>query len=177
MLTPLIYNLMTQDQNQRLLDAIEGRDIADVIAMLSAAGNRYSRRILRFFRWFCKWVPLVLMLTHFYGVTDFARNPHEMFVVHDENAACYAFLYFMVYILPMVVIVASRFFRLCLFFRLPFFYLFGVNAIHLCYWNWYTTPEMVMPHYCLMTMIAAIYLYAAIGWACNNTRIGRRLFA
>lgn len=86
--TPLIYNLMTQDQNQRLLDAIEGRDIAEVIAMLSTAGNRYSRRILRFFRWFCKWMPLVLMLTHFYGVTDFARNPHEMFVVHDENAAC-----------------------------------------------------------------------------------------
>ena len=41
---------------------------------------------------------------------DFSRNPKEMFVVHKANWACYAFIYIMVYVLPMVLILASRFF-------------------------------------------------------------------
>ena len=85
-----------------------------------------------------------------------------MFSVHRENWACYAFIYFMVYLLPMVMILASRFFFLCWKFRIPFFYFFGVNAIHIAYWSWYTTNEMVMPHFCLMVMVASFYLYGCL---------------
>jgi hypothetical protein len=78
-----------------------------------------------------------------YGVFDFSRNPKEMFAMHRANWAYYTFIYIMVYILPMVIILASRFFWLCWKYRIPFFYFFGVNSIHLVYWSWYTTNEMV----------------------------------
>lgn len=53
------------------------------------------------------------MFFHAYGIWDFSQHPKEMFVPHEENLPCYLFIYFMVYILPMVTILASRFFFLC----------------------------------------------------------------
>lgn len=153
---------MNKTDEERILAAVRDKDIVEVLSVLMCAGNVYSRRILRFFRWFCKWVPIALMLFHIYGIYDFSRSPREMFSVHRENWACYAFIYFMVYLLPMVMILASRFFFLCWKFRIPFFYFFGVNAIHIAYWSWYTTNEMVMPHFCLMVMVASFYLYGCL---------------
>ena len=167
---------MTEEERKNVLAAIDGKDISEIMELLAVNGNRYSRRILRFFRWFCKWSPVVIMLFHAYGMWDFSHNPKEMFVVHDENGVCYAFIYFMLYVLPIVIILASRFFWLCWRYRIPFFYFFGVNAIHIAYWNWYTTNEMVMSHMALMVMVLAFYIYGAIDWFFNNTKIGRRVF-
>lgn len=167
---------MTKEEQEEVMELLRGRDVSEVLGVLMHTGNRYSRRTLRFFRWFCKWVPVMIMVFHMYGMWDFGHNPREMFLVHEENAACYAFIYFMVYILPLVIMLASRFFFLCWRYRIPFFYLFGINAIHICYWSWYTTNAMVMPHYCLMVMVLTLYGYGFADDFINNTRIGRRIF-
>lgn len=168
---------MTDKEKKEVLAAIDGKDVSEIMGLLAVSGNSYSRRILRFFRWFCKWSPVAIMTFHAYGIWDFGQNPRDMFVAHDENGVCYAFIYFMLYVLPMVIILASRFFWLCWRYRIPFFYFFGVNAIHIAYWNWYTTNGMVMSHYALMVMVAAFYAYGAADWFCGKTRVGRRLFS
>ena len=168
---------MTQKEQDYLLSALDGKDVSEVLMQLMQSGNRYSRRILRFFQWFCKWAPVTIMAFHGYAMFDFGHNPREMFVVHSEHWASYAFIYFMLYVLPMVLILASRFFYLCWRYRIPFFYFFGVNAIHIAYWSWYTTNEMVMSHYALMVMVGVMYGYGFADLFCNNTRWGRRLFS
>jgi glucan phosphoethanolaminetransferase (alkaline phosphatase superfamily) len=170
-------NRMAEQMNdeERLKLLLKGRDVSEVINLMMKSGNIYNRRILRFFRWFCKWIPLVIMLAHWYGVYDFSQHPRPMFTLDKENTFCYLWIYFMIYILPMVIILASRFFFLCWRYRIPFFYFFGVNAMHLCYWNIFTTNEMVKPHFCLMAMILMMYAY---GFAemFLNTKLGKRLF-
>lgn len=172
-----IISRMTEQMNdeERLKLLLKGRDVSEVINLMMKSGNIYNRRILRFFRWFCKWIPLAIMLTHWYGVYDFSQHPRPMFTLDAENTFCYLWMYFMIYILPMVIILASRFFFLCWRYRIPFFYFFGVNAMHLCYWSIFTTNEMVKPHFCLMAMILMMYAY---GFAemFLNTKLGKRLF-
>ena len=87
---------------------LKGKDISEVVNLMICAGNTYNRRILRFFRWFCKWIPIAVMLTHWYGLYDFSQHPREMFVLDSENTSCYLWIYFMVYVLPMVIIAASH---------------------------------------------------------------------
>lgn len=168
---------MTEDERREVLAAVEGKDVTEVLELMQRSGNGYSRRILRFFRWFCKWVPVVIMVAHWAAMIDFGGNGFDMFETHGDNWVSYAFTYFMLYVLPMVIILASRFFWLCWKYRVPFFYFFGVNAIHIGYWSWYTTNDMVRGHYCLMIMVAAFYAYGAAEWAVNRTAWGRRLFA
>lgn len=168
---------MTTEQQEEIMKLLEGRDVSEVLSVLMRTGNRYSKRTLRFFKWFCKWVPVAIMLFHMFGMWDFGHNQREMFLVHEENAACYAFIYFMVYILPLIIMLASRFFFLCWRYRIPFFYLFGVNAIHICYWSWYTTNDMVMAHYCLIVMVLSFYVYGMADDFINKTRIGKHLFS
>lgn len=159
---------MTKEEERRILAAVDGKDVAEVLGVLMCTGNVYSRRILRFFRWFCKWVPVFLMLLHGAAMLDFCGNDYDMFVTYGDNWASYAFTYFMLYVLPMVIILASRFFYLCWKYRVPFFYFFGVNAIHIGYWSWYTTNEMVAAHVCLMVMIAGFYVYGLVDWYCTK---------
>ena len=104
---------MTQEQEAEVQRLIKNVDVTELMGMLMKHGNRYSRRILKFFRWYCKYMPISLMFFHAYGIWDFSQHPKEMFVPHEENLPCYLFIYFMVYILPMVTILASRFFFLC----------------------------------------------------------------
>lgn len=138
------------------MDAREGRE---VMSLLMQHGNRYSRRILKFFRWFCKWVPVAVMCFHAYGIWDFGHHPREMFLPYEENMPCYLFIYFMLYVLPMVIILASRFFFLCWKYRIPFFYFFGINAAHIVGWSWYTTNGMVDSCYTVMVVTAMFYVY------------------
>lgn len=168
---------MNDDDKRMFLALVKGKDISEIMSLLAESGNQYSRRILRFFRWFCKWVPILIMTAHMYDVFDFSRNPKEMFAVHRANWACYTFIYIMVYILPMVLILASRFFWLCWKYRIPFFYFFGVNSIHLVYWSWYTTNEMVMAHFVIMAFTLLLYVYGAVDWFCSKSRLGKRMFS
>ena len=147
---------MTKKEEDELARWLQGKDVTEVLAILMRSGNTYNRRILKFFRWFCKYVPVVIMLTHMYGMIEFARHPREMVVTFEGNEPCYAFIYAMVYVLPMFLILASRFFWLCWRYRIPFFYYFGVNAIHICYGSIFTTNDMVMAEYSLMLIQSAV---------------------
>ena len=106
---------------------------------------------------------------------EFANHPREMIIPIKGNTTCYMFIYLMVYIMPMVIILASRFFFLCWRYRIPFFYYFGVNAIHIVHGSVFTTNSMIMSHYTLFVMIALIYAYA-FSDILLNTCVGRRLF-
>ena len=166
---------MTQEQEKQLERLLEGIDISDVLKVASERGNRYNRRILKFFRWFCKWVPVFIMCVHVFGMLEFASHQREMIIPIEGNTSCYMFIYLMVYIMPMVIILASRFFFLCWRYRIPFFYYFGVNAIHIVHGSIFTTNSMIMSHYALFVMIAVIYAYA-FSDILLNTCVGRRLF-
>lgn len=96
---------------------------------------------------------------------------------HEENLPCYLFIYFMVYILPMVTILASRFFFLCWWYRIPFFYFFGINAAHIVEWSWYTTNAMVDSCYTVMIVTGMFYLYGFSDMIINKTKMGRKFFA
>ncbi len=163
-----------ESEEESLKSMLKGKDISEVVNLMICAGNTYNRRILRFFRWFCKWVPIAVMLAHWYGLYDFSQHPRDMFTLDNENTACYLWIYFMTYVLPMVIIAASRFFFLCWRYRIPFFYFFGVNALHICYGDIFTTNEMVIPHFALVLFIIILYAYA-FGEMALNTKLGRKL--
>lgn len=166
---------MTEEQEAEVQRLIKDIDVTELMGMLMKHGNRYSRRILKFFRWYCKYMPVCLMCFHAYGIWDFFRHPREMFIPYDENMPCYIFIYFMIYILPMVTILASRFFFLCWYYRIPFFYFFGMNAAHIVEWNWYTTNEMVDSCYTVMIVTGIFYLYGFADTFIKQTKMGRKI--
>lgn len=59
---------MTKEDEDNLLRWLQDKDISEVMDLLMKHCNRYSRRILKFFRWFCKYVPITLMLFHAYVI-------------------------------------------------------------------------------------------------------------
>lgn len=164
-----------KQDDEMLLRLFGNKDISEIISLAMRSGNRYSKRILKFFREFCKWFPPFAMCVHGYAMLDFSHNHYDMFHPYDDNWMSYAFTYFMLYILPFVILPASRFFHLCWRYRIPFFYFFGVNAIHIGYWSWYTTNEMAMAHRCLLIMIAGFYLYGFIELFLDS-KLGRKIF-
>ena len=168
---------MNKEDEGNLLRWLQDKDISEVMDLLMKHGNRYNKRILKFFRWFCKYVPIAIMLFHAYGIWEFSQHPREMFIPHNENMPCYIFIYFMVYVLPMVTILASRFFFLCWRYRIPFMYFFGINAVHIVGWNWYTTNDMVDSSFTIMAVTALFYLYAFVDMFVNRTKLGRKICA
>lgn len=168
---------MTEEQKAEVQRLIKDIDVSEVMDLLMKHGNRYSRRILKFFRWFCKYVPITLMCFHAYGMWDFSQHPREMFIPYVENTPCYIYIYFMVYILPMVLILASRFFFLCWRYRIPFFYFFGVNASHIVGWSWYTTKDMVDSCFTVMVVTAIFYLYSFVDLFISRSKLGCKICA
>ena len=168
---------MTKEDEAEVQRLLKNVDVTELMDMLMKHGNRYSRRILKFFRWFCKYVPIAIMCFHAYGMWDFSRHPREMFIPHNENMPCYIFIYFMIYILPMVIILGSRFFFLCWRYRIPFFYFFGINAAHIVEWNWYTTNDMVDSCFTVMVVTALFYIYGFAEMFISRTKLGRKICA
>lgn len=87
---------MTKEDEAEVQRLLKNVDVTELMNMLMKHRNRYSRRILKFFRWFCKYVPVILMCFHAYGIWDFSQHPREMFIPYAENAPCYIYIYFMV---------------------------------------------------------------------------------
>ncbi len=169
---------MTKNEEESILRLLQGKDISEVMNLMMEHGNGYSRRILRFFRGFCKYVPICIMCFHACGVWEFSQHPREMFILVSENDACYAFIYFMLYILPMVIIVASRFFWLCWRYRIPLIvYYLGVNSIHISYGSIFTTNDMVMSHFALFIMTGLFYLYGFAEMFLTKNRVGKKICA
>lgn len=168
---------MTKEDEDNLLRWLQDKDISEVMDLLMKHCNRYSRRILKFFRWFCKYVPITLMFFHAYVIWELSQHPREMFIPYNENMPCYIFIYFMVYVLPMVTILASRFFFLCQWYRIPFMYFLGINAAHIVEWSWYTTNDMVDSCFTVMVVTAIFYLYSFAKMFVNETKLGRKICA
>lgn len=168
---------MNKEDEENLLNWLKDKDVSEVVDLLMKHGNRYGRRILKFFCWFCKYVPITIMLFHAYVMWDFSHHPRDMFITYAENTPCYLYIYFMVYILPMVLIVASRFFFLCWRYRIPFFYFFGVNAAHIVEWSWYITNDMIDSCFTIMVVTAIFYLYSFVDLFISRTKLGRKIFA
>ena len=166
---------MTKNEEDCLLHWMQDKDVSEVMALLMKYGNRYSRRILTFFRGFCKWMPIAIMVFHAYGILEFGKHPREMFVPYKENLPCYLFIYFMLYIFPIVIIFASRFFYLCWRYRIPFFYFFGMNAVHIVGLSWYTTNDMVESCYTIMLLTLMFYLYGFAELFLTKSKIGKKI--
>ena len=66
---------MTKDDEDNLLRWLQDKDVSEVMSLLMKHGHRYSRRILKFFRWFCKYVPITIILFPPYGVCDVSQHP------------------------------------------------------------------------------------------------------
>ena len=168
---------MTKDEEEEILRVISKLDVSEVMSLLIKSGNRYSRRILKFFKWFTKWMPIIVMLVHWVAMFDFGRNHYDMLEPYSDNWVSYVFTYIMLYVFPIVMILASRFFWLCWRYRIPFIYFFGVNAVHIAYWSWYTTNEMIKSIYAIVIMALVLYAYGFIDLFINNTKLGRRICA
>lgn len=77
---------MNKEDEGNLLRWLQDKDISEVLDLLMRHGNRYSRRILKFFRWFCKYTPIILMLFHSYGIYEFSQHHRE--IVHPLCGEC-----------------------------------------------------------------------------------------
>ena len=62
---------MTKEDEAEVQRLLNNVDVTELMDMLKKHGNRYSRRILKFFRWFCKYVPIIIMCFHAYGICEF----------------------------------------------------------------------------------------------------------
>ena len=71
---------MNKEDESYLFNWLKDKDVSEVMDLLMRNGNRYSRRILKFFRWFCKYVPIIIMCFHAYGMWNFSQNHREMFI-------------------------------------------------------------------------------------------------
>lgn len=135
-------------------------DVSEIINVIILAGRGYSIKLLTWFKYYCEVMPLLIMLFHIACMVTFASHEKEMCVWFKENWVSAAFIYFSVYIHPLVLIIASRFFWLCYRWRIPMIiYLFGINAIHIVYWNVFTTNEMVESNVVILVMTIIFYGY------------------
>lgn len=124
------------------------------------------------YEWALKYVPLVIMLAHWYGVFDFHSNPREIIVDIEENESTLAYLYCMTYVFPVLMMMpASYFYQLCWIYRIPFVYLIGVNVIRMFYGSWLITNEMYDSDLILIILTCALYVYAFATRQC--WRIGK----
>lgn len=122
-----------------------------------------DRSILKFYERVMKYVPIGLMLVHWYGTWDFHHQPRLVLLDNKDNEACVAFIYFMIYVFPLLsMLPASKFFHLCWIYRIPFYYLFGVNVIRMLYGKWLITSEMIAENYFLIVLTIILYIYAFI---------------
>lgn len=120
-----------------------------------------SRSIVSFYDWLMRYVPIGIMLAHWYGTWDFHHQPRPILLDNKDNEACVAFIYFMVYVFPLLsMLPASHFFRLCWIYRIPFYYLIGVNIIRLLYRKWMITSDMMPENYYLILLTIMMYIYA-----------------
>ena len=130
-----------------------------------------NRSIFFFYEKSLRYVPAFLMLCHWWGVYNFHNNPREILIDIRENEECIAFLYFMVYIFPVVFMLpASHFFKLCWIWRIPFVYIIDTNAIRLYYGSWLITKEMYDVDFILILMTLALYVCAFVQVICRCFR-------
>ena len=63
---------MNNEDKKQFLALIKGEDISEIMSLLAEYSNQYSHKMLKRFRWISKWIPLLIMLMHMYGIFDFS---------------------------------------------------------------------------------------------------------
>lgn len=131
-----------------------------------------DRRIFNLYEFGIKWVPIVLMLGHWYGVWDYGHHPRPVFVDTEDNGACIVWLYILAYVyMPLAMMPASYFFHYCWIFRIPFLYFFGINAIRCYYGNWLIRPEQLEAHHIFIIFTIILYIYGFTKIACERSKV------
>ena len=112
------------------LTMLGGRRNNDEEVRRIVRSNWLDRRIFKLYEFGAKWMPIPLMLTHWYGVWDYSHYPRAVVVDTSDNGHCIVWLYFLAYIyMPLALLPVSYFFHYCWLFRVPFIYFIGINAI------------------------------------------------
>lgn len=118
-----------------------------------------SRPIFCFYDKGLRYVPIVIMLCHWYGTFHFHSNPHEFIFDAKGNKPCILFFYFMAYVFPVLFMLpASRFFRLCWIYRIPFVYMIGINVIRIYYQSYIITNDMYKADIILIALTLFLYI-------------------
>ena len=130
-----------------------------------------SRKIYKLYEFGSKWVPIPLMLGHWYGVWDYGHYPRPVVLDTADNGNCVIWLYFLAYVyMPLAMIPVSHFFHYCWIFRIPFFYFFGINAIRIYYHSWMIRPEQLAMHHIFIIFTIILYAYGFIKIACQSKK-------
>lgn len=86
----------------------KGMDVSEMINVIILAGRGYSVKLLTWFKYYCEVMPLFIMLFHVACMVTFASHGKEMCVWFRENWVSAAFIYFSVYIHPLVLILCEQ---------------------------------------------------------------------
>lgn len=134
--------------------------------------NWLDRRIFKLYELGIKWVPIPLMLAHWFGTWDYTQHPRPIVVDTADNGACIVWMYVLAYVyMPLAMLPASYFFHYCWMFRIPFLYFFGINAIRIYYRHWLLTPDMVEAHHILIIFTLILYAYGFVKIACERSKV------
>lgn len=136
--------------------------------------------IWAFYHWSAIFVPIVIMLSHWYIFYVFSQNNCELMHYSPVNEICIAWIYTILYLaLPAMLMPATYLFRWCNLFRVPYIYFIFINVERWYYGSWFYTNEMVDTHYILIYCIICIYIMELIGLALKhlqNINRGIKLF-
>lgn len=122
-----------------------------------------DRGIFKLYEIGVKWMPIPLMLGHWYGVWDYSRYSRPIILDTDTNGNCVIWLYILAYVyMPLAMLPASYFYKYCWMFRIPFIYFFGINAIRIYYKSWMIRPEQIEAHHIFIIFTIILYIYGFI---------------
>lgn len=157
---------------QELVSSLGGRRKTESDVSRIVRSNWLDRRIYRLYEVGSKWMPIPLMLTHWYGVWDYGRHPRPIVVDTVDNGGSIIWMYVLAYIYtPLAMLPVSYFFHYCWLFRVPFVYFIGINAIRAYYHHWLITPDMIEGHHILIVFILMLYVYGFVKIACERSKV------
>ena len=116
-----------------------------------------------------KYAPILVMLTRWYGVSQFYDNNMEITLWYEENEEPVWFFYFITYILyPISLWKGQVLHRLCVEWRIPLLYAVGVNVIHFMFDSVVIKNKMYYCDMFLIILIIILYAYVAISKLQNH---------
>lgn len=130
-----------------------------------------ERAIWVLYHWSAIFVPIGIMLSHWYIFYIFSQNSYELMHYSSANEICIAWIYTILYlVVPLAFLPASYLFRWCNLFRIPFIYFIFINVERWYYGSWFCTNEMIDTHYILIYCIICMYGFELIGLALKYQR-------
>lgn len=144
---------MENDENDQRVNRMFGE-----ITKLLPERSKIKSDLLYF-----RYAPILVMLMRWYGVWHFYGNKMEITLWYEENEEPIWFFYFITYILYHISLWKGQVLhRLCVEWRIPIFYIAGVNVIHLMYGSVVITNKMFACDFFLISLILILYAYVAI---------------